>query len=101
LPSDIRDWAESGNLNPGLLSYVAAFPTAMVAAYDDSHAAFLNKRFLDILAEIKELVENNGGALVVVSMPIGGYFASTISEIIVRAWVSSYRLWTSQKWMKL
>ena len=80
LPSDIRDWAESGNLNPGLLSYAAAFPGLMVAPYDDSHAAFLDKRLLDILGEIKKLVENDGGVLVVVSMPLGGYFPSAIRD---------------------
>src|SRR5262249_640027 len=80
LPSDIRELAESGNLNPSLLSYAAAFPSAMVAVYEDPNAAFLEKRLLGILGKIKELVENNGGVLVLVSMPIGSYFPSKIRD---------------------
>jgi len=50
----------------------------MLDPYEDPYAAFVEERLLGILGEIKELVENNGGVLVLISMPFGGYFPSQI-----------------------
>ena len=62
LPLDIRELAESGNLNPGLLSYRPQRSQVEWSLYPEIPMwTALEKRLLGILGQIKELVENNGG----------------------------------------
>jgi len=80
MPPDIRTLTETGNINPAMIADAAEVPEKFIAPYEEPDASWLDERITKILEEIKRLVEMNGGALILLSMPHPIYFPSETRE---------------------
>jgi hypothetical protein len=78
LPPDIREMLLSGDLNPALVFLAAKRPRRMVRAYQSRHSDRIRSRLTRIVKEIEELAVASGGKAVLMSMPVGIYYESTI-----------------------
>jgi hypothetical protein len=84
VPSDLEEWAISGNLNPGLLSSAAEFPRQLVAPYEAVNVGALKKEIANILREISTMTQEGGGTVVLFSMPNSPYFQTRFRETFRR-----------------
>jgi len=78
LPSDIQEMLLSGDLNPALVWLAAKYPRRMVLPYQRRHSDRIRARLTRIVREIGKLTVESGGRVVLVSMPLGIYYESTI-----------------------
>jgi hypothetical protein len=78
LPSDIQEMLLSGDLNPALVWLAAKYPRRMVLPYQRRHSNRIRARLTRIVREIGELTVESGGRVVLVSLPLGIYYESTI-----------------------
>ncbi len=76
LPPDIRALTESGNINPAIIAGAAEGPREFISPYEEPDASWVEERLTKIVEELKGLVEEYGGTLVLLSMPRGEYFLS-------------------------
>ena len=76
LPPDIRTLTETGNINPAIIAGAAEDPREFISPYEEPEASWVEERLTKIVEELKSLVEENGGTLVLLSMPRGEYFLS-------------------------
>ena len=76
LPPDIRTLTETGNINPAIIAGAAEGPREFISPYEEPEASWVEERLTKIVEELKSLVEENGGTLVLLSMPRGEYFLS-------------------------